>query len=49
MEDAGVEVVKMSKEQYDQWIAVAKKSSYKMFSENVEGGDALIEKALSVD
>jgi TRAP-type C4-dicarboxylate transport system substrate-binding protein len=46
---AGVKVVEMTKEQYDQWIAVAKQSSYKLFSENVEGGSELIDKALSVD
>jgi len=46
---AGVKVEQMSKAQYDQWIKVAKKSSYKKFSENVEGGEELIQKALSVD
>jgi len=46
---AGVKVQNMTKDEYDQWIKVAKQSSYKKFSENVEGGDALIEKALSVD
>jgi TRAP-type C4-dicarboxylate transport system substrate-binding protein len=47
--DAGVEVANMTKEQYDQWIKVAKASSYKLFSENVEGGSELIDKALSVE
>lgn len=45
---AGVEVVEMSKEDYDAWLELAKQSSYKNFAERVEGGDALIEKALAV-
>ncbi|WP_404820881.1 TRAP transporter substrate-binding protein DctP [Pseudorhizobium pelagicum] len=45
---AGVEVVEMSKEDYDAWLELAKQSSYKNFAEKVEGGDALIEKALAV-
>lgn len=46
---AGVKVVSMSKEQQAAWIAVAKGSSYKIFSEKVPGGKELIEKALAVD
>lgn len=45
---AGVEVVEMSKEDYDAWLAIAKESSYKNFAEKVEGGDELIQKALAV-
>ncbi|MFN7103315.1 MAG: TRAP transporter substrate-binding protein DctP [Pseudorhizobium sp.] len=45
---AGVEVVEMSKEDYDAWLELAKQSSYKNFAERVPGGDKLIEKALSV-
>jgi TRAP-type C4-dicarboxylate transport system substrate-binding protein len=45
---AGVEVVEMSKEDYDAWLAVAKESSYKNFAANVPDGDKLIEKALAV-
>ncbi|MBP1851593.1 TRAP transporter substrate-binding protein DctP [Rhizobium halophytocola] len=45
---AGVEVVEMSKADYDAWLAVAKESAYKNFAEKVEGGDKLIEKALAV-
>ncbi|WP_408002876.1 TRAP transporter substrate-binding protein [Pseudorhizobium marinum] len=45
---AGVEVVEMSKEDYDAWLELAKQSSYKNFAERVEGGDALIQKALAV-
>ncbi len=46
---AGVEVVEMSGEEFDAWLDVAKKSAYKKFSENVEGGAELIELALSVE
>lgn len=45
---AGVEVVEMSKEDYDAWLELAKASSYKNFAANVPGGDKLIEKALAV-
>lgn len=47
--EAGVEVVEMSPEDYDAWLAIAKETSYKNFSENVPGGDELIAKALAVD
>ncbi|MCF6368107.1 TRAP transporter substrate-binding protein DctP [Rhizobium sp. TRM95001] len=46
---AGVEVVEMSKEDYDAWLELAKQSSYKNFAEKVPGGDKLIEKALAVE
>jgi TRAP-type C4-dicarboxylate transport system substrate-binding protein len=46
---AGVEVHQMSKESFDAWIEVAKQSSYKNFAEEVEGGQKLIDMALSVD
>lgn len=46
---AGVEVVEMSKEDYDAWLAIAKESSYKNFAEKVEGGEELIDKALAVE
>lgn len=45
---AGVEVVEMSKADYDAWLEIAKQSAYKNFAEKVEGGDKLIEKALAV-
>jgi TRAP-type C4-dicarboxylate transport system substrate-binding protein len=45
---ANVEVVEMSKEDYDAWLAVAKESAYKKFAEEVPGGDQLIEQALAV-
>lgn len=46
---AGVEVVEMSKDDYDAWLAVAKDSAYKNFAEKVPNGEKLIEKALSVE
>lgn len=45
---AGVEVVEMSKADYDAWLEIAKQSAYKNFADKVEGGDKLIEKALAV-
>lgn len=45
---AGVEVVTMSKEDFDAWMEVAKKSSYVNFAKKVPGGDKLLEKALAV-
>jgi TRAP-type C4-dicarboxylate transport system substrate-binding protein len=45
---AGVKVVEMSGSDYDAWLAIAKKTSYKIFSEKVPGGKELIEKALAV-
>jgi TRAP-type C4-dicarboxylate transport system substrate-binding protein len=45
----GVKVVSMSPEQHAKWVAIAKQSSYKEFSEKVPGGAELIEKALAVE
>ncbi len=45
---AGVEVVEMSTENYNAWLDIAKETSYKVFSEKVEGGAELIDKALAV-
>jgi TRAP-type C4-dicarboxylate transport system substrate-binding protein len=45
---AGVEVVEMSQQDYDAWLAVAKDSSYKSFADKVKGGEELIDKALAV-
>lgn len=47
-EKANVEVVEMSKEDFDAWLEVARESSYKKFAEEVPGGDKLIEEALAV-
>lgn len=45
---AGVEVVEMSPENYQAWLDIAKNTSYKIFSDKVEGGAELIDKALAV-
>ncbi len=45
---ANVEVAELSQAQFDKWRAVAKDTSYKIFSENVKGGEAVIQKALAV-
>lgn len=47
--EAGVEVVEMSREDFDAWLAVAKDSAYRTFAEEVPGGRELIEKALAVE
>ena len=46
---AGVEVVEMTPEDYDAWLALAEDSSYKNFAENVPGGAELIQMALDVE
>jgi TRAP-type transport system periplasmic protein len=48
-EQAGVEVAAMSEEQFNTWLDLAQESSYKIFAEEVPGGDQLIEKALAVE
>ena len=45
----GVEVVEMSASQAAAWKAIAQETSYKIFSEKVPGGKALITKALAVE
>jgi len=45
----GVEVVEMNESQAEAWKAIAQETSYKIFSEKVPGGKALIQKALAVD
>jgi TRAP-type transport system periplasmic protein len=48
-EEAGVQVSSMNEDQFDQWLELAKGSSYKIFAEEVPGGQELIEKALAVE
>jgi len=48
-EQAGVEVSSMDENQFNQWLDLAKGSSYKIFAEQVPGGEELIDKALAVD
>lgn len=45
---AGVKVVTMNAEQAAKWRAIADKTSYKKFAEEVPGGKELIDKALAV-
>ncbi len=47
--EAGVEVVEMSKSDYDAWLAIAKETAYKQFAADVPGGSKLIEEALAVE
>ena len=46
---AGVEIANMSEADFKAWQEVAKQTSYKNFTEQVEGGQALLDKALSVE
>jgi len=46
---AGVEVVKMTAEQAAAWRAIADKTSYKKFADDVKGGRELLDMALSVE
>jgi TRAP-type C4-dicarboxylate transport system substrate-binding protein len=48
-EQAGVQVQPMSQDQFNQWLDLARGSSYKIFAEEVPGGDRLIEEALAVE
>jgi TRAP-type C4-dicarboxylate transport system substrate-binding protein len=47
-EEAGVEVVEMSQEDYDAWLAIAQETSYAEFAK-LPGGQELIDKALAVE
>ena len=46
--DHNVEVVTLSPAEYDAWVAVARKSSYAEFAQEVPNGKKLIDEALSV-
>ena len=48
-EKAGVEVVTMSPENFDAWLKIAQDTSYKNFSNEVEGGKDLIDQAMAVE
>lgn len=48
-EEAGVKVVEMSAQDYQQWLNIAKQTSYKLFADKVPGGAELVEKALAVE
>lgn len=47
--EAGVEIVHMTAEQAQAWRDIAARTSYKTFSDEVEGGAELIRQALAVD
>ncbi len=47
--EAGVEIAEMSQADFDAWREVAKSSSYKAFVEETEGGQKLLDMALTVD
>jgi len=44
----GVKVVEMTPAQYDQWVKVARESSYEEFAKEVPDGKQLVDAALSV-
>lgn len=46
--EKGVQIHQMTEADFNAWIALAKKTSYKKFGEKVKGGDQLITKALAV-
>ena len=46
--DHNVEVITLTPQEYDQWVGVARKSSYEEFAKEVPNGKKLIEEALSV-
>ena len=45
----GVEIAKMSQEEFDAWRALAQETSYKAFVEQTPGGQELLDLALSVE
>ncbi|MFC2992427.1 MULTISPECIES: TRAP transporter substrate-binding protein DctP [Halomonas] len=48
-EENGVEVVRMSEDDYNAWLDIARETSYKNFAENVPNGQAIIDAALAVE
>ncbi|MCE8033676.1 ABC transporter substrate-binding protein [Billgrantia tianxiuensis] len=48
-EENGIEVVRMSEEDYNAWLEIARETSYKNFAENVPNGQAIIDAALAVE
>ena len=47
--DAGVEIAEMTQEDFDAWRELAKTTSYVTFANEVEGGQELLDMALSVE
>ncbi|MCO7247602.1 MULTISPECIES: TRAP transporter substrate-binding protein DctP [unclassified Halomonas] len=48
-EENDVEVVKMTEDDYNAWLEIARETSYKNFAENVPNGQAIIDAALAVE
>ena len=48
-EEAGVEIAKMTAEDFAAWQALAQETSYKSFVETVDGGQELLDMALAVE
>ena len=48
-EENGIEVVRMSEDDYNAWLELARETSYKNFAENVPNGQAIIDAALAVE
>jgi TRAP-type C4-dicarboxylate transport system substrate-binding protein len=48
-EKAGVEIAKITPEEFQEWRALAKETSYKKFVEEVPDGQALLDMALAVE
>jgi len=46
---AGVEIAEMTQADFDEWKAIAEETSYKDFVNSVDGGQELLDMALSVD
>ena len=46
---AGVEVAHLNEEGLEAWYALARETSHKLFAEEVEGGQALLDQALAVE
>jgi TRAP-type transport system periplasmic protein len=44
----GVKLAYMTEKDYNEWVEIAKKTSFKEFSAKVPAGASLIEKALAV-
>lgn len=42
-------MIELTPAQFAQWREIARRTSYKVFAEKVNGGAALIDKALSVE
>ncbi|MGE6604960.1 TRAP transporter substrate-binding protein DctP [Halomonas sp. NPDC076908] len=48
-EQNGIEVVRMSEDDYNAWLEIARETSYKNFADSVPNGQAIIDAALAVE